>query len=207
VEGLEGRRAVIRPLPSQLPQGAVLDVHARTQNWAVFSTDRKYRYMLGRELQDGLPLRPLKIVTFCMLNPSKAEHHKDDPTITRCIDFAERFGATTMIVVNLFAWRSTDPKGLERAADPIGELNDWAIDWPRRSALQRPDRPWEFIAAWGTASALKSDFRMRFFDVQHARVVDRLRPMPLKHLGLTSKFLPKHPLYLPRTTTPSSVWL
>ena len=44
----------------------------------------RYRYTLSRTWGDARPL------AFVMLNPSTADANVDDPTIRRCIGFAER---------------------------------------------------------------------------------------------------------------------
>jgi hypothetical protein len=89
---------------------------------ATFSTDRVYRYHLGRSWSPGG-----KRMNFVMLNPSTADAFNDDATIRRCVGFsaAGKFGS--LVVTNLFAFRSTDPRGLRQAEDPIGPDNDAAI--------------------------------------------------------------------------------
>ena len=58
-----------------------------------------------------------------MLNPSTADANKDDPTIHRVISFAKSWGYGRVYVGNLFAFCSTDPKGLKYVTDPIGKNN------------------------------------------------------------------------------------
>ena len=70
------------------------------RRYANISADGVYRYYLLR-LWDGDDYGDK--CTFIMLNPSTADHMVDDPTIRRCVGFAEREGCTGLEVVNLFA--------------------------------------------------------------------------------------------------------
>src|SRR5436309_3459089 len=109
---------------------------------AVISPDGLYRYILTRRWSaEG------KTVVFIGLNPSTADDVRDDPTIRRCIGFAKSWGGSTLIMVNLFALRSTDPLALLRASDPVGPQND---SW-LRSAVHAADVS---IAAWGVHGTL-----------------------------------------------------
>jgi len=89
---------------------------------ATFSPDGLYRYHLWRLWGD----REHRCV-FVGLNPSTADAARDDPTIRKCAGFAKRWGFGAVDVVNVFAWRSTKPVGILRAADPVGPDNDEAI--------------------------------------------------------------------------------
>lgn len=106
----------------------------------ILSSDGKYRYRLEREWDMFNKLR----VCFIMLNPSTADAERDDPTIRRCISFAKRWGYGGLIVVNLYAFRATDPSKLWKlsAADALGPLNVTHV----ALALEDCDRA---IAAWG----------------------------------------------------------
>ena len=64
---------------------------------------------------------------FLMLNPSTADEDKLDPTVTRCVAHAKRWHFDAMTVLNLFAWRATDPADMKAAEEPIGKLNDAII--------------------------------------------------------------------------------
>ena len=87
---------------------------------ADFSDDRKYRYRLYRSIPQVV--RWIKPCLFIMLNPSTADESKDDPTIRRCVSFANRELCTSLTVVNLFSLRATNPKELSIADDPEGEF-------------------------------------------------------------------------------------
>jgi len=123
-------------------------------------------------------------VLFCMLNPSTADDRENDPTIRRCIGFAERWGYSKLRVVNLFAARSTDPKGLRAMEDPIGEGNDDVV----AAEIEKADL---LVAGWGASGGMVK--RKRAF-------LKRFGKHEWMCLGQTVAGHPKHPLYLAKTT-------
>ena len=98
---------------------------------ADFDPTGVYRYSLWREWDARAPA-----VAFVMLNPSTADAGKDDPTIRRCASFARSWGYGSLEVVNLFAYRASEPKRLRQTPDPIGPANDRL---PARRGGPRPD--------------------------------------------------------------------
>jgi hypothetical protein len=144
---------------------------------ATFSDCGAYRYDLSR----GWAERP--IVVFIMLNPSTASDLIDDPTIRRCIGYAKAWGHGGLVVVNLFALRSTDPKALYEHPEPVGADNDATLArWMGHRAVKR------VVAAWGAHGALASRG-------DHVRQLARAAGRPLERLGLTKGGQPVHPLY------------
>jgi hypothetical protein len=141
---------------------------------ATFSRDRRYRYRLWRRWDRTRPL-----VAFVMLNPSTADARHDDPTIRRCLGFARRWGYGGIEVVNLFAYRATNPTALRKVRDPVGRGNARHI----QSALARAAL---VVLAWGA-------------DTQSSRHVSVVRA---HCLGLTRAGQPRHPLYLRRDVRP-----
>ena len=71
-----------------------------------------------------------------MLNPNSADAQVNDPTITRCINFAKSWGYGRLEVVNLFAYRTSKPSLLKQATEPIGKDNDRFI----LKSVDRSDR-------------------------------------------------------------------
>ena len=128
-------------------------------------------------------------VAFCMLNPSTADEKEDDRTITRCIDFARRWGFQGLLVVNLFAFRATKPAILKRATDPVGKENDAYL----RKAAKEADL---FVCAWGTNGKHQERDRA---------VLSMLREkgVDLHCLVTTVTGFPGHPLYLRGDTRPA----
>lgn len=148
------------------------------QKSATFSPCRRYRYSLSRRWSD----RPL--CTFIGLNPSTADENLDDPTIRRCIGFAKAWDCGGLMMLNLFAFRSTDPKALGTVADPIGKENDDVLfNWGRNGGPA--------IAAWGVGGAI----------LDRGKKVAEMLVM-LKCLGTTADGHPRHPLYLRRDAAP-----
>lgn len=102
-----------------------------TSRGATFDLERVYRYSLWREWDPSL-----RGVLFLMLNPSTADETQVDPTLRRCLGYAQRRGFGSFAVANLSALRSTDPRVLKMAADPVGPGNDAAlVEFAHRSAL------------------------------------------------------------------------
>ncbi|MFI4897265.1 MAG: DUF1643 domain-containing protein [Phycisphaerales bacterium JB059] len=149
---------------------------------ATFDETRTYRYTLHRRWAPAGGR-----VCFCLLNPSTADEFKLDPTLTRCLGYARRWGFHAMEVVNIFALRSTDPGALREHDDPVGPGNDRAI----RLAARRADR---VVVGWGAHGALLGRGE------QVARLLtDLCRPLCL---GLTNAGAPRHPLYLRKDLEP-----
>lgn len=141
----------------------------------IFSNDRLYRYTLWREWANG----GQDFVTFVGLNPSTADESINDPTIRRCIGFAKSWGYDGLLMMNLFAFRATDPKEMKRQPDPVGGLNDVYLD----SAAEQSG---VIVAAWG------SNGRHHGRDAQ----VIKLFGDNLHCLGVTKNGDPRHPLYI-----------
>lgn len=149
-------------------------IHPSVQSGAALSRCKTYRYALWRHWSDAPP------VLFVMLNPSTADASQDDPTIRRCISFAQRWGYGGILVGNLFALRSPDPQQLRTASDPIGPQNE---RWLRRLSQQSA----VVVGAWGNHGML----------LNRGEAVAARFP-GLLCLGLTQQGQPRHPLYVPR---------
>lgn len=104
---------------------------------AYFSKDGFYRYALERRWAEGV-----RTILWIMLNPSVADHDRDDLTIKKCIGFSKAWEACALRVVNIFAYISTDPKELLSWGDPEGSLNQLVLE----AAGQDCDK---VICAWG----------------------------------------------------------
>lgn len=155
---------------------------------AIISKCGTYRYELRRKIGDSL-----KECLFIMCNPSTADANQDDPTIRRCIRFAQSWGCGELIVVNLFAYRVTKPDELLKVTDPVGPENHTYVTRVADEVLNKygpyPPGPGIIVCAWGTMG--------NFMD-QGETVMGWLerKDKPLYCLGITKDGNPKHPLYL-----------
>ena len=147
-----------------------------------------YRYRLDRVWD-----RSRDVAVFVMLNPSTADGATDDATIRKCVAFAKAWGCGRLTVVNLFAFRATEPDDLKRAADPVGPDTDRHIAAACAGRL--------VVCAWGAAVA-KAKRPVLF---ERPGAVRRLLAgcgASARTLGLTSGGHPGHPLYVPGARQP-----
>lgn len=87
---------------------------------AIFSDDKKYRYLLSR---DWALERP---IAMCIgLNPSNADAEEDDPTIRILVNSLNKLGFGRLRMTNLYAYISSKPKMLFEIPDPQGENDAW----------------------------------------------------------------------------------
>lgn len=148
------------------------------QRSAQLSRCGRYRYSLSRAWGCGAA------VAFIGLNPSTADANEDDPTIRRCVRFAQNWGFDGLLMLNAFAFRSTDPGVLFDAPDPIGPGNDRAL---RRGCRQAS----LIIAAWGNHCP----------ENRLTRILN-LTEKPLHCLTRNQNGSPRHPLYVHSATVP-----
>lgn len=170
--------------------------------WALFSDDEKLRFRLGRSL-NGEPLvinggivESDACAVFLMLNPSKANAFKPDPTVKRGMGFARSWGCDVYQAVNIHPLRSTDPDGLyrwtlETAAGDWNEIQRQNLEQIRLACVGAKI----VIAAWGVHGAHLAQGRA-------VREFMRGDSITLHHLGLTKAGYPKHPPYLLGGTEP-----
>jgi len=150
---------------------------------AILSEDRKYRYVLSRIWDETKPK-----VMIIGLNPSTADETEDDPTIGRCISFSKSWGYGGVYMLNLFAFRATQPKDMFNAQNPIGLENNSYIE----IYSKKVDK---IVCAWGNHGTYKNrgnEIREKF---------DKLFYLKLNQTGE-----PAHPLYLKSELVPKK-WI
>lgn len=158
--------------PTQEPQGGL-------HRAAEFDATGQYRYWLQRTWRGDRPT-----LTLVMLNPSRADHQRDDPTVRRCLGLAQGWQFGCLTVVNLFAYCTTSPAVLKTVADPVGPENDLYL----RQACDQAD---QIVLAWGNGGTLHG--RDRAVGLLLAPYGDRLYCLGQNRTGQ-----PRHPLYVPR---------
>ncbi len=161
-------------------------------NRAVFSSDKRYRYILEARVDPAREWPEDKeFLTGVFLNPSTADHRKLDATLRRFIGFARREAFLAVRVLNLFAQRATDPRELARSADPVGPDND---EFLRRYLWS--DR--RILVGWGNHGGLHG----------RSKQIEELLPstQAVICLGLTDAGEPKHPLRLAKDTPMMPYW-
>ena len=161
-------------------------MQARDLPVARFSADRRYRYQLTRRVGFGD-----RVVAFVMLNPSTADAVRNDPTVRRCINYANAWGYGWLMVTNLSPLRATDPRELLAAgAEPedVQRENERAI-------IEAASVADLVVAAYGVHGAA---------ECRAERVLGLLveAGVTVACLGLTKAGAPRHPLYLPASARP-----
>jgi hypothetical protein len=173
---------------------------------AIFSADAggpdslgTYRYVLWRRFDDA----PGGVVLVVMLNPSTATHEILDPTVGGVVKRANAWNANTLLphrsppfrevrVCNLYALRSTDPKGLRTVADSVGPHNDYYLLAECKDADL-------VICGWGRHA--KAPRVSAFGEI--ARVAGA--QSKLRCFRKLSDGMPEHPLYIPHAL-PLETW-
>lgn len=155
-------------------------------NGAEFSPCRKYRYALWRIWDTEKPL-----IMFIGLNPSTADEHKPDPTITRVKGFAELWGYGGFYMMNCFPLVSTNPDVLKEfweSGNPYIQNQDTI----NRQKLKEVSNKCESVVfAWGAFPIVKEIHRDKEF----------LQMFPnAKTLIKNKDGSPRHPLYVPAKT-------
>jgi hypothetical protein len=149
---------------------------------AVFSPCEKYRYLLWRTWDCTLPK-----AVFIGLNPSTATATTDDPTVAKCQRHAKIWGGYGGIfMLNIFAYRATDPKVMKQQTEPVGPDND---EWIKYITKDAP----LIIAKWGNHGAhLGRSTEVCFYlkNLSCLKIAKTGEPMHLLYLPYTTKVIP-----------------
>lgn len=146
-----------------------------------------YRYTLIREVSDDRGC-----LCWVMLNPSTADDEKDDATIRRVKRFTRDYGYGSLVVVNLFAARATDPDELLVIEDLQGPGNARALRLEMR-------RSTDVVFAWGAWFATNRHRRVQNgvkLERPNVEAIARKFGHEPLCLGWTANGEPAHPLRL-----------
>lgn len=154
------------------------------QSGAIFSPCMQYRYSLWRTLTESTNIGSFAVLA---LNPSTADHEQSDPTVTRCINRARDLGYGKFYMLNIFAFRATDPKDMKAAIEPVGIENDETI----RQVVSECSM---VVCAWGAHGKYRD---------RASKVLELLKDVDLYCLKLTKSGQPQHPLYLSNKLKPT----
>ena len=141
-----------------------------------------YRYVLEVALREDEAPKLAVVIK----NPSTATGERSDPTIGKVEAWARRHGYGSIICVNLFARRATDPRQLndQPYVEIVGPENDQHI----LEAIEAAD---VIAVGWGNPNGTAPDM----YDRRVAEVLRLLANYPLHVVGpLTQGGYPRHGL-------------
>jgi hypothetical protein len=142
----------------------------------LYSSDMVFRYAFGR-WWGNTDLATTAV--WVLLNPATGDtEQRHRPTLERCISRSRAAGHTGLVIVNLFAFRDTNPRNLRTAPDAVGPANDEILRVITRAGALT-------IAAWGGHGRLQG----------RSGQVGPLLDAPMC-LGTTQRGEPRHPLYV-----------
>jgi hypothetical protein len=157
---------------------------------ALFSDCGRYRYKLHRKWGRGD-----RWCAFICLNPSTADETKNDPTVERLERRARSWGYDGLYVVNLFAFRATDPRAMKAAEDPVGPDNNMAI----LEVAAACGGTGLIVCAWGTHGTYRGRDKEVYWLLTRGDYL-------LHYLKLSKDGIPCHPLYLGYDLKPTLWW-
>jgi hypothetical protein len=155
------------------------------ESGATFSSCQRYRYRLWRTWDSSL-----QSMVCIGLNPSTADATNDDPTIRRVIGFAKFWGFGSLVMLNIFAYRATNPLVMLAAPEPVGPENDATI-------LAEVSKASLILVAWGDSGKTKGKVRAGAV----VKIIGDAGKQALC-LGMTRSGSPRHPLYVPADYQP-----
>jgi hypothetical protein len=145
------------------------EVDAATVN-AVFSEDRKYRYLLEADFRQTLYDRDRnRMAAVILKNPSSADERGADTTIRKVETYIYHRlqDVLRLSVLNLFALRATEPEDLNREYRMHGEAT---VVGPENDATlaEVSSRADYVLAAWGSHSGIDRELYLeRIRKVRH----------------------------------------
>lgn len=121
-------------------------------------------------------------MTFIGLNPSMADAETDSPTIRKLISYAKREGMGGIHLVNLFAYRTSNPLMLKDVADPVGPSNYFWL-----SSVFQHNGAGIIVAMWGKRATAD--------EINVVKKLSKQHNISIYAIGKNQDGSPKHPLY------------
>lgn len=119
------------------------------------------------------------------MNPSTADHTKNDPTILKVIRYSKKWGYGAVLVLNIYAFRTSRPENLpKKLSKAVGRSNDW---WIRTIFTFAARRKVPVVCAWGVKHKERG---------AQVRVIADEAGLRLMCLELALNAEPKHPRFL-----------
>ena len=152
-----------------------------TKKEAGISSDKLHRFYLKRSWDSDKDT-----LGWIMLNPSTADSKVDDPTVRKCVGFAKRWGYGSILIGNLFSYRSPSPrllKALLQKDTNCDEADEELVSMIRSCS--------KVVVGWGANG--------QFYAGRVSEVRDLILSSGVESvsLGTTMAGHPKHPLYVP----------
>ncbi len=163
-----------------------------TKSGALFSEDRKNRYMLWRKWK---PAGDKNVCCFIMLNPSLGDEQKLDPTLTRCMNYARYWGYAGCYIGNIFPVISPDSSALysDQSIEETCVKNDlYLLSMVGMSQIT--------VLAWGNHGEHLDRGHMVYKTITERGYLPRLHVLSVTKMGQ-----PGHPLYLKSELNPVPV--
>lgn len=155
-------------------------------NNAYVSECKKYRYTLERHVGAGN-----FTYAYFGINPSTADASTDDQTVRKWRGFSQRNNVGRFIVSNVFSFRATDVKELDKTNDDLFGDDHWRM---QEYVIQSADA---LVPCWGSQNKIPKHLRC-WVDQLFDRLCDQNYRFgtPLLCFGKTKDGDPKHPLTL-----------
>jgi hypothetical protein len=159
---------------------------------ALFSEDRTRRRWLGRRIERPAVGSPFATDADRLLiigcNPSNADEQDNDPTITKELKFAARWGFGHLDKMNIFDVVSPHPTDLYGELEPVSPQNEQLL-------LEVAARCSMVLCAWGKhGKHLVRGARTRRVLLEAGHTLWALK--------INKDGSPQHPLYIPDATDP-----
>lgn len=154
------------------------------RGWASISECGLYRHHLQRTFKEGKG-----VCIFVMLNPSDADAEMDDPTVAKCSKYCKRWGFRSLVILNLFEFRTSSPKILKKTDDPYGPQRYNNI-FDMTYTINAQESNVKVVCAWG------NDGKFKARDEEVLQVITKcfedIKPQCFK---INKNGTPIHPLY------------